>query len=67
MKYSLLPYAIDKEYMYNLENKKQVFLKESKTKCALRLTLISPNGLQENQYSNEIRNVITAKDFFRSW
>lgn len=67
MKYSLLPYVIDKEYMYNLENKKQVFLKESKTKCALRLTLISPNGLQENQYSNEIRNVITAKDFFRSW
>lgn len=65
MKYSLLPYTIDKEYMFNLENKKQVFLKETKTKYAVRLTLVSPNGLHHNQYSDIVRNVITAKDFFR--
>ncbi len=66
MKYSLLPYTINKEYMLDLENKKQVFLKETKTKYTVRLTLVSPNGIHRNQYSDEIRNVITAKDFFRS-
>ncbi len=65
MKYTNTPFAIDKNYAENLECKKEAFLKETKTKSILRLTMICSSGLKKNEYSSMIRNTITLEDFFR--
>lgn len=65
MKYTIMPFAIDKNYAMNLENKKAVFIAETKTKCAVRLTMVASNGLLQNEFSNIIRNVVTLEAFFK--
>ena len=64
MKYTSAPFAIDKNYASTLENKKEAFRMETKTKNAVRLTLVTSEGLVRNSYSDIIRNVITLDDLF---
>lgn len=65
IKYTNTPFLIDKQYAENLENKKEAFRKETKTKNSLKLTMICSDGLRKNEYSEIIRNTITLKDFFQ--
>ena len=64
MKYSDDEFVIDKRYGKELINKCEVFRKESGTKKAIRLTLISTNGLAHNEKSYIVQNVITGKELF---
>ncbi len=65
MKYSSHPFVIDKAYASVLENKKEAFRMETKTKNAVRLTLVASKGLAKNSYSDIVRNVVTLDDLFR--
>ncbi len=65
MKYSSHPFVIDKAYSSVLENKKEAFRMETKTKNAVRLTLVASKGLAKNSYSDIVRNVVTLDDLFR--
>lgn len=64
MKFTNSPYSIDKEYQKRLETKLEDFRLEAKTKKALRLTMVSFEGLKKTSYSNVIRQVITGEDLF---
>lgn len=63
-KFSLAPYEIDFEYEQKLRNKIEAFSKETSTKKALHLTLISANGLLHNSHSGIVQNEINGEDLF---
>lgn len=65
MKFGKSPFVIDKNYAQNLENKKESFISETKTKKTVRITFISPYGVEKNAYSDCVRNVVTMDAFFR--
>jgi len=63
-KYSLGPYAIDKAYAANLENKVQAFIHETATKKDVHLTLISPYGAKAGLHTHLIQSQVTMDDLF---
>ena len=65
MKYTSAAFQIDREYAANLANKQEAYRLETKTKNAVRITLISANGIVRNKYSDIARNVITLSDLFK--
>ena len=65
MKCTSSPFLIDKSYAENLACKEEAYRLETKTKNAVRTTLISFKGVVSNSYSRDIRNIITLEDFFR--
>lgn len=50
MKYSESEFAISKSYAAELKRKKEVFKKETKTKKAVFVTVLTTFGVQQNQY-----------------
>lgn len=51
MKFSALPFVIDKTYATALRNKLAVFQSKSKTKNALHLTFLTPYGILPNEHA----------------
>jgi len=65
IKYSSKKYAIDASEEEILIHKRESFRKETGTSKALHLTMITMEGLQNNEYRNIIINEITGDDLFR--
>jgi len=63
-KFSGAVYTITSNDAANLENKRDVFLQDTKTKKAIHMTMIAANGLTHNAYCNDIQAVITLYDLF---
>lgn len=55
-------FTITKSYDKELRHKIELFSTETKSKCALHLTLITPYGLALNEYSGKVHSVVTAKN-----
>lgn len=67
IKCSLNPFSIDKSYAQDLQNKIDVFRKETRTKKQLFLSMITTMGLKPTMYSEEIvANETTLKDLFEN-
>lgn len=65
IKYTEKAFLIDKDYFQSLENKKNLFFEQTKTKKQIFIVFISANGLKENKYSNKIiDSIIHLDDFF---
>jgi AAA+ ATPase superfamily predicted ATPase len=65
MKYSENEFAIDKAYAGELENKKEVFKQQTKTKKSLFITFVTTFGLKDNEYAKRlIQNSIIADALF---
>lgn len=65
MKYSESEFLIDKAYADNLENKRDVFREQTKTKKSIYLTLVTTFGIKNNEYSKRlIQNSITMDSLF---
>ena len=64
MKYTDKTFEVDKEEYAKLMNRLDVFRKESGTVKALHMTLVSVNGMKNNQYSTVFQNVISCDDLF---
>lgn len=64
MKFSRSIYEIDKTDSADLENKMDTFLKQSKTKKSVMLTLITTYGIAPNRYSGQIQCQVTLSDLF---
>lgn len=62
MKFSIAPYTIDKLYHQDLMDKLDSFKRESHTRSAVHLTMISPYGVKSNSYSGNIQNALDAED-----
>lgn len=65
MKYSESEFVIDKGYATELENKRDVFRRETQTKKSLFLTMVTTFGVKSNDYSKAlIQNALTMDALF---
>ena len=65
MKYASDLYSIDKEEDAKLRRRQAVFIRESKTKKAVQLTMITTYGLAKGGYSDDIHSQVTMDDLFK--
>lgn len=65
MKYASDLYSIDNEEDAKLRHRQAVFIRESKTKKAVQLTMITTYGLAKGGYSDDIQNQVTMEDLFK--
>lgn len=64
IKYSQMPYAIAKNEWSKLQHRISI-LKEKKPNYSVLLTMITMQGLKDNEYStNNVQNVLTMKELF---
>ena len=65
IKYSTKPFIIDKQYSAKLINKKNIFIKITKTTKQIFIDMICASTLQDNPYSDElVSNFATLDDLF---
>ncbi len=64
MKFSTTPFAINKSYAANLNNKIQVFKEEVKNRKAVHLTMITTFGVKQNSYSHIVHRDLTMDILF---
>ncbi|MDR1682420.1 MAG: ATP-binding protein [Candidatus Symbiothrix sp.] len=64
LKFAKGVYTIDKNTWQNLLNKMEVFRQNTKSKKAIHLTMITPFGVFQNEYSSEINSEIVLDDLF---
>lgn len=63
IKYSDGPYLITKKYYNELKVKLRVFAQKTKTRKSIFLAFITPDGLVQNDYANElVSNEVTLKE-----
>lgn len=65
MKFSMLEYAITKEYDRKLKEKISDFKRITKTKSSVHMTLVTTYGLIDNMYASHVQSVVTAEDLFQ--
>ncbi len=64
MKYSSGEYEITKKYEETLRERRELFRRETKTRKALHLTMVTTYGIKRNIYSDTIQSQITLDDLF---
>jgi uncharacterized protein len=65
IKFSETPYTITKKYASELENKRQVFLTQTKGRKSVFITMITTYGVQQNDYaSNLVQNSVSMDALF---
>lgn len=64
MKYYSDKFVLNNKYSEVLDNKKQVFLRESKTKKAVNIIMITSYGLSDNSNRNLILNDFREDQLF---
>ena len=64
MKYSDDEFVIDKKQDENLRNKRAAFIKETKTRKAVHITMVTTYGVKRNEYWNNIQSEVRMKDLF---
>lgn len=65
MKFSKEVFVIDKSYADELDNKLQVFARETKTKNTIFPTMITTRGVKKNSYAaGRVQNEVTMDDLF---
>jgi AAA+ ATPase superfamily predicted ATPase len=64
IKFSKGQFVIDKNYEKNLRNKISVFQRESKTRKAVHLLMLTTYGTARNKYSSIIQKIVILDDLF---
>lgn len=65
IKYAAEPYSITKSYARELREKVAIFEEQTRTKKEVHVTLVTPEGLKRNVWSEDlITNVVDADAFF---
>ena len=65
MKYADGPYTLTKAAYLDLRKKMNDFIRVTKTRDAIHLTMVTPYGLFWNQYAGEIHSQITFEDLMK--
>jgi len=63
-KFSVGKFAITADYEKKLRNKLAVFAKETRSKKALHLTMVTTYGLERNKYAGLVASEVTLDDLF---
>ena len=66
MKFAVNEYEIDKDYEKKLINKIECFRKETGSKKALHLTMVTTYGVKQNSHSGRIQSEVTMDDLFEN-
>jgi hypothetical protein len=64
MKFSKSLFTLDKATWQNLLNKIEVFRQNIKSKKAIHLTMLTPFGISQNEYSSDVNSEIILDDLF---
>ena len=64
MKFAREPYEVTRAYGDTLRHKAACFARETGTRKALHLTLVSPYGTRRNAYWGDVQSEVTADDLF---
>lgn len=64
MKYTAAPFEITADYNRVLQTRRETFIRETGTRSAVHLTLVSAHGLKPNANAQNIQSVITLDDLF---
>lgn len=65
IKYSTSEYEITKRYNDEMQERRELFRSQTKTKKALHLTMVTTYGIKENPYSGMIQSQVTMDDLFK--
>jgi len=65
MKYADSPFVIDKKNDLELRNKVGAFQRETRTRKAVHLTMVTPYGVKHNSYSGVFQSEVTMEDLFK--
>jgi hypothetical protein len=64
MKYATDTFVIDKKFAESLRNKREAFARETKTRKAIHLTMVTTYGVKKNDYHNMIQSEVKMEDLF---
>ncbi|GHT25406.1 hypothetical protein FACS189430_11970 [Bacteroidia bacterium] len=64
MKYSDAEFTVDRKYDENLRNKRAAFVRESKTRKTVFLTMVTTYGVKHNEYWGNIQSEVKMDDLF---
>ena len=65
MKWCEAPYEVDSVEAGRLRNRREAFIRETGTRKAVHLTLVTPWGLKQNLHSGVFQSVVSFDDLFR--
>ncbi len=65
MKFANTEFSIDKKFDENLRIKKDTFQRETKSRKAIHLTMVTTYGIRQNQYSGSIQSEVKMDDLFK--
>lgn len=66
MKFASGPFAIDKKYAVELENKEKIFGQQTRTKKNIFLTMITTFGVKKNNYYEQlVQDEVMMEDLFK--
>ena len=65
IKYTKGPFTIDRRYMQELQERLDLFLEETGTRKSLLMTLITANGLKQNEYSSFPQCTVELEQLFQ--
>lgn len=64
VKFSLAPYELTRDYAMHLLERREEFRRQTRTRKALHLTMITTYGLRHNAYWNDIQSEVTMDALF---
>ncbi|MDR0415351.1 MAG: ATP-binding protein [Prevotellaceae bacterium] len=65
IKYATTEFTIDRKYDEMLRNKQEAFVRETKTRKTIHLTMITTYGIKRNEYSGLVHSEVKMDDLFR--
>jgi hypothetical protein len=66
MKFSVAEFVINKKYDETLRNKKAAFIRETRTRKAVHLTMVTTYGVRRNEYSGQVQSEVRMEDLFKA-
>lgn len=66
MKFSTGMYAVDKDYEQKLRERISIFQAETKTRCGIRVTMVTTYGVLQNKHSGIVNDEVLLDDLFES-
>ncbi len=65
MKYRQEPFSVTKKYYEEMNNRRELFRKATKSTKALHLTIVTPFGIKDNAQAKEIQSIVTLDDLYK--
>ena len=65
MKYRQEPFSVTKKYYEEMNNRRELFRKATKSTKAIHLTIVTPFGIKDNAQAKDIQSIVTLDDLYK--